>query len=411
MNALKVIRNNWKKSVFATCLVGYSISSLKTNLEIKKYMNDLSNEVLHSNQNFSGSPQNVLVVMNPIANNKKAENLFKKYCEPILHLAGYSVEVLRTNYIGHAKSYVEEVKTLPDVIVIAGGDGTKSEVITGLLRRQGKLCPISCIPLGRGAKTESSFFTLSKNSELEYVITLCKALMPLLKNQYTYKNVIQYDVLNPEANDGKENQLKPIFGLSGFSWGLLKDIDQTKDKYWYLGPLKHHIAAFLRSFSGNVNWNLKTDYIYTPPCSGCSNCYAQKEYSQPSGFFLSKLVAPKNGSADSSQKMIKNENCDTNLHGSIVSNQINIALNQNKENFAQLESKFISSLQPGWDFIKTIPNITNKTIEPNVVVKSRTIKLYPSENTPDIYYSIDGEEYEPRPIKVSIVPNAIKVFC
>lgn len=323
------------------------------------------------------------------------------------------MEVLRTNYIGHAKSYIEEKQTLPDVIVVAGGDGTKSEVITGLLRRQGNnTCPISFIPLGRQDKPEGKFFSLSKNHELEYVIALCNALMPLLKNQYKYESVIQYDVLNTETKDEKENNLKPTFGLNGFSWGLLKEIDQKKDKYWYFGPLKHQFAAFLRSFSGNENWNLETDYIYTPPCSGCSNCYFQKENSsQPSGFFLSRLVAPKNNSAVSPQKTIKNDDCDTNLYGSIKSNQINISLKQNNENFAELESKFINSLQPGWDFIKTIPKITNKSVEPNVVVQSRTIKLIPSENTPNIFYSIDGEEYEPRPIKVSVVPNAIKVFC
>lgn len=38
-------------------------------------MDKLSNEVVCTTQNFAGSPQNILVVLNPIANNKKAENL------------------------------------------------------------------------------------------------------------------------------------------------------------------------------------------------------------------------------------------------------------------------------------------------------------------------------------------------
>ncbi|XP_060650343.1 acylglycerol kinase, mitochondrial [Drosophila nasuta] len=412
MNVLRTIRNNWKKSVFFSGLLGYGISTLKTNIEIKQYMNEFSNDVMHVGQNTQGTPQNVLVVMNPIANNKKAENLFKKYCEPILHLAGYSVEVLRTNYIGHAKAYVEELNKLPDVIVVAGGDGTKSEVITGLLRRQGSSCPISFIPLGRDKQPKSSFFSLSKQHELDYVIQLCNSLVPLLKNQSKYESVIQYDVLNDAASEEGAAQLKPIFGQNGFSWGLLKELDNKKDKYWYLGPLKHHIAAFLRSFSGNVDWQLDTDYVYTPPCSGCSNCRVQRDKTPPNkGFFTKKLVSPQNGKVDASYKLVVNEKCSSNQEGSITSNQINISLNQNSENFDELESKFINSLQPGWEFIKNIPNITNKTIEPNFIVKSRTIKLYPSANTPNIFYSIDGEEYEPRPIKVSIVPNAIKVFC
>ncbi|XP_002002875.4 acylglycerol kinase, mitochondrial [Drosophila mojavensis] len=412
MNTLKLIRNNWKKSLFLSCVVGYGVSTIKTKLDIKLYMNKLSNEVLHSNQTTNVLPKNVLVIMNPIAKKKKAENLFKKYCEPLLHLAGFSVEILRTNHIGHAKTYVEEMSALPDVIVVAGGDGTKSEVVTGLLRRQGEICPISLLPLGR--EKASGFKIFNFGSELEFVKTLCQALLPLLNNQYKYVDVIQYDVLDEEnnnENDSPSNNLKPIFGINGFSWGLLKDIDTLKDKYWYVGPLRHHLAAFFRSFSGTANWDSKTDYVYTPPCPGCSNCCPEVEDKPTKGFFLSKLVKTQNVSRAATQKLIKNDSCATKLSGCINSNQININLSHNEENFSELESKFIDSLQPGWDLIKNIPKITNKTVEPNLVLKSRTIKLYPSVSDEPIFYSIDGEEYEPRPIQVSIVPNAIKVFC
>ncbi|TDG45659.1 hypothetical protein AWZ03_007934 [Drosophila navojoa] len=170
MNTLKLIRNNWKKSLFLSCVVGYGASTIKSKLDIKLYMNKLSNEVLHSNQATNVLPKNVLVIMNPIAKKKKAENLFKKYCEPLLHLAGFSVEILRTSHIGHAKTYVEEMNTLPDVIVVAGGDGTKSEVVTGLLRRQGEICPISLLPLGREKTSGFNFFNFG--SELEFVKSL-----------------------------------------------------------------------------------------------------------------------------------------------------------------------------------------------------------------------------------------------
>lgn len=40
-------------------------------------MNKLSNEVLHSNQTTNVLPKNVLVIMNPIAKKKKAENLVR----------------------------------------------------------------------------------------------------------------------------------------------------------------------------------------------------------------------------------------------------------------------------------------------------------------------------------------------
>lgn len=56
---------------------------------------------------------------------------FEKYCAPILHLAGIAIEVIKTDSEGHARRHIEELESLPDSILVAGGDGTLSETITG----------------------------------------------------------------------------------------------------------------------------------------------------------------------------------------------------------------------------------------------------------------------------------------
>lgn len=58
---------------------------------------------------------------------------YDEYCAPILHLGGLAIDVVKTDSEGHARRYVEELGTLPDVILCAGGDGTLSEVVTGML--------------------------------------------------------------------------------------------------------------------------------------------------------------------------------------------------------------------------------------------------------------------------------------
>ncbi|XP_030384004.1 acylglycerol kinase, mitochondrial [Scaptodrosophila lebanonensis] len=413
MNFLTIIRNNWKKSACAAAISGYGIYSMKIHYEITNYMRQLCNDVAFSGGIEDSVPKKVLVVMNPVANKKKAEKSFKKYCEPILHLAGYSVEMLRTSHIGHAKTFIEEMNNLPDAIVVAGGDGTTSEVVTGLMRRNsGNSCPIVLLPLGRTSQSASKYFQHDVKNDVDYVKALSGSLMPLLKGNFKFESVIQYDVLDKEASiDGPKN-LKPIFGLNRFSWGLMKDIDAVKDKYWYFGILRHYAAAFFKSFSSSVNWNFETDYIYTPPCPGCSNCFVKSQAKSPSVFFLRNLVAPKTNTGRSeNEKTARNDSCTTKFEGRIETNQLNIACNRNEENYSELESEFINSLQPGWDFVKNIPNITKNAITPNLVLRSRTIQLYPIADTSNIFYSIDGEEYDARPIKVSVVPNAIKVCC
>lgn len=58
---------------------------------------------------------------------------FDEYCAPILHLAGIPIDVVKTDSEGHARRYIEELESLPETILVAGGDGTVSEAVTGKL--------------------------------------------------------------------------------------------------------------------------------------------------------------------------------------------------------------------------------------------------------------------------------------
>lgn len=76
------------------------------------------------------NPVHVTVILNPVANKRSAKQDFEKYCEPLLHLAGLQVDVIQTTSEGNAKELVETLKGT-QAIVVAGGDGTVSETVTG----------------------------------------------------------------------------------------------------------------------------------------------------------------------------------------------------------------------------------------------------------------------------------------
>lgn len=59
--------------------------------------------------------------------NRKAKANFEKYCAPLLHLAGFTVDIVQTESEGQARNLAAELKNT-DVVVVAGGDGTLSEV-------------------------------------------------------------------------------------------------------------------------------------------------------------------------------------------------------------------------------------------------------------------------------------------
>lgn len=145
----KTVRNNWKKSVFFSGVVTYGVIYTKNYIETQDLMRLYCQKAakfgkqplpLHIN------PRHITVILNPSANKRKANEEFEKYCAPLLHLAGITVEIKKTESEGHAKTIIEEIGGT-DAIVIAGGDGTLSEVVTGLLRKTND--KTSNIPLGK----------------------------------------------------------------------------------------------------------------------------------------------------------------------------------------------------------------------------------------------------------------------
>lgn len=53
---------------------------------------------------------------------------YTKYCAPLLHLSGASVTLLTTDDKNNAISLANKVPENADALIIAGGDGTISEV-------------------------------------------------------------------------------------------------------------------------------------------------------------------------------------------------------------------------------------------------------------------------------------------
>lgn len=53
---------------------------------------------------------------------------YEKFCAPLLHLAGISVTLLVTNKDTDAINMTTKIPKNADAVVVAGGDGTVSEV-------------------------------------------------------------------------------------------------------------------------------------------------------------------------------------------------------------------------------------------------------------------------------------------
>jgi len=73
LNTLKTIRNNWKKSTFAACLLAYGVDYGHEKHKVTEMMRAYSREIValgQSSEGSTGTPKRVTVILNPAANGR-----------------------------------------------------------------------------------------------------------------------------------------------------------------------------------------------------------------------------------------------------------------------------------------------------------------------------------------------------
>uniref|UniRef100_A0A8C5RQC5 Acylglycerol kinase, mitochondrial n=1 Tax=Laticauda laticaudata TaxID=8630 RepID=A0A8C5RQC5_LATLA len=212
---LQTLRNHWKKTTVGICLVTWGGNWLYgkhcDNLLRRAACQEAQvwgNQIIPSNMQI----KKATVFLNPAACKGKARTLFEKNAAPILHLSGLDVTVVKTDYEGQAKKLLELMENT-DMIIIAGGDGTVQEVITGLLRRADEASfskiPIGFIPLGKTSTLSHTLYTKNYNQ----VQCITDATLSILRGE-----TVQLDVLQIKGN--KE---QPVFAVNGLRWGSYRD--------------------------------------------------------------------------------------------------------------------------------------------------------------------------------------------
>ncbi|XP_033288212.1 acylglycerol kinase, mitochondrial isoform X7 [Orcinus orca] len=346
----------------------------------------------------------------------KARILFEKNAAPILHLSGMDVTIVKTDYEGQAKKLLELLENT-DVIIVAGGDGTLQEVITGVLRRADELplvstqiflpnlkatfskIPIGFIPLGQTSSLSQTLFAESGNK----VQHITDATLAIVKGETVPLDVLQI----------KGEKEQPVFALTGLRWGSFRDAGVSVSKYWYLGPLKTKVAHF---FSTLKEWpqTHQASLSYTGPAERPPSG-AEETPPRPSLYrrilrrLASYWVQPQDAPQEMSPEVWKEVQLST-LELSITTRNSQLDL-ASKEDFMNIcmEPNTVSK----GDFI-TIGS--KKVRDPKVradgtecLQASRCTLLLP-EGTGGSF-SIDSEEYEAMPVQVKLLPRKLQFFC
>ena len=134
---LKTLRTHWKKSIFFSGVLVYGANYAKQKYGENELMRHYSKIAQDYGQKTiplaTVKPYHVTVILNPAAHSGKGRIRYEKYCAPLLHLAGLKVSVIRTEGQGQAKEIMAVMEDT-DAVLVAGGDGTLMETITGTVR-------------------------------------------------------------------------------------------------------------------------------------------------------------------------------------------------------------------------------------------------------------------------------------
>ena len=86
------------------------------------------------------------LIYNPESGLAKKQKDFRVLFQEIFEANGYEVSIRNIEQKGDATKIIEEMEKM-DLVVVAGGDGTLNEAVTGNIRRKEPLL-LSYLPLG-----------------------------------------------------------------------------------------------------------------------------------------------------------------------------------------------------------------------------------------------------------------------
>ena len=178
------------------------------------------------------------IIVNPFAGKKKGKELAdlisvdlkESQIEPLLHF---------TEDMGHAESIVSLLDFEDgDALMSVGGDGTLSEIITGLLKREddsSERIPISIIPSGSGN---------SQANDMD-IVDYLDAI-----NRVSKGHLRKMDVGKVTFMDGEEKKVRYSHNLVG--WGLGVDANILAEKMRFLGPIRYDLGSLMSIIRGKV---------------------------------------------------------------------------------------------------------------------------------------------------------------
>lgn len=165
------------------------------------------------------------LIVNPHGGLKKGLNILEKV-KPIFDEGDVELNVLETEYAGHARDYANEIDFNGyDSLCAIGGDGTMHEIVNGMLTRDdGKQLPIGLVTGGTGNSFMHDMECLKPRNAARRILT--GRLRPI-------------DIAKVDANG------EIIFACTMVGWGMATDITELAENMRWLGGQRYNVASII----------------------------------------------------------------------------------------------------------------------------------------------------------------------
>ena len=419
------LRTHWKKSIFFTGVGLYGANWYNKKLQDEAFMRELCHEAMNYGSGVikgADTPlYRVTVILNPVASGGKARKLYEKYCAPLLNLAGMKVSVMRTESEGQAKDIMEIMKDA-DAVLVAGGDGTVMEAVTGLLRRTDGAAarlPLGVLPVGKTNSLAHSLFRTNEDVRL-----MAEATMSVVRQ--LKKPVSVMEVENKSEDEAMRG--KKLYFLNRLEIGAWKDARLRTDRYWLFGFGLKNYVTYLGSYttgSKHVSWKSDVNIQYsespTSPTSSLASRPADNNTGR-SGGLLAWLLGRSKGEAreEVTQETVEEGKTWTDL-GLYDGPQLTIERDGDRLRSVLYEpTNFSDFVSHGWGLWqeRLSSQLSSSPIMETVghrVVESRDFLLTPKEaaqEDKEQTICVDGEAVPLMgPVQVKVVKDPIVMFC
>ena len=294
--------------------------------------------------------KNVLCIINPVSGLKKSLKVYYEV-KSVIESHGFTPQLLETEYAGHAKKIVSELKSDQfNRILIFGGDGTVNEVVNGLY--QSDLCsffPIGIIPTGSGNSIVHDI------DYLDYNIAIKRALSDNIRLMDVNKAIF-------------DNEVR--LSVSVIGWGMFSFGNVLADKLRFLGTIRYDIASVIKLlektlYKASISIDGKASDISCAFIVGCNSVHTGK----------GMKIAPSGGFYDEMMDMV------------IVKNDV-------------------SRLQ----LISIFKKVYTGEHADLPYVHMSQIKSFSIDALKDSYFNVDGEIIKSRKVSAQILPKTIKLL-